>query len=271
MRTRVFAAAGLMAIPIFLGFSAPQCNRELAGDQSDILHSLFELEQNFVQMKWQFHKYREAVYRPLWEARFKSEDPFSLEREAEGKLLYGRYRHLADSLLSLADEAEGKMFDEVDKIRASLTKVTEACKSGEFQNCLGPWWIDLQERLNAFQIFLKKYGLQERKLSDRVEQTIKENPSEHHDFGERYYEFYTEWAVKVYPEFLKQIRIIREKIELDWPNQKCCAVCEPRGQEFSKDTVLSQVSPDREGARGVEGQVVKQKGVTQAFDELEEK
>lgn len=220
----------LVLFSVFLGFSDPQCSLRHQAQQSDILHSLFELEQNFVQMKWQYHKYRETLYHPLWEARTQSDDSFSPERQAGGKMQYARYEHEAKSFLSLAEESQSKVFSSIDEIQSKLRKVTEVCERGEFQNCVGPWLNDLEDWLGSFELFLKKYGLQERKLSERVELTVKESPSEHHNFGERYYDFYADWAVKVYPDFLKQIRKIREKIELRWP-QKCCELCEPKREE----------------------------------------
>ena len=246
------------------------CSRNLEKTRHHALRDLSRLEKYLNEAYSQDLKSWETVYNPLWMARLKKEDRFSATLRAEGEMLYGRYRTFADDFKRLAANAQNQAGAHLESFKKQTAALTACCPVIDAQECLAYRRDEVQSETADFEKLLAKMAQEKKLFAQETEQALSENPSEHPPFGNRYAGHFERWDVKLYPEFLVRLRTLREKFEVEWPGEKCCAECTADRLGISQDPVLNALRPDPQGAKGASGKLVNGASVTAAFKEYDQ-
>ena len=256
--------------PLHASVTPATCADDLEVKKQQALEDLRELEQAWNETHVHFIKYWETTYNPLWMAQLKREDKFSTALQADGEMLFDRYSHFAEEAKIQAQDEQEVVDQKLASFTGHIENLTNCCPVTDTKECLSFRRDEIKEELMDFTELIQKNAQDHRLLSGQIEQTLHENPSEHLPFGNRYAERFERWNVKVHPEFLMRQRMLREKLEVDWPAEKCCALCTADKLGISQDPVLNALKPDAQGSKGVSGQVVNQADVVKAFEEHDE-
>lgn len=254
------------------------CGKNVESLRANALTALHRFDENFRNAGWNYRKYQELVYNPLWEAVVKRRDTYSKERQTEGEVLYRRYRLAADQRSGLAESDLENAFREFETVKRGMVQedscggALKSAKPGEnisqFNNCMSLWNHGTGDLILAVEKLLKRYQKKQKEFSELLEAHLSDNPSEHDTFEDRYYNHFYEFDLKTQVLFLRLIHQIRERFELSWPAEECCAVCKA-DQKSRWDPVLSQVKPDPQGDAGVAGNLVNNARLKQAFERFE--
>ncbi len=245
------------------------CEKGIDSIRLDALDSLRRVESHFANAAWQYQRYRETVYVPLWDAVHMRRDRFSPERQVQGKVLALRYHEEARVYRSLAQEETRSMFRAWRRLLNLYRTFPAVCEVQSFQNCSYIWQDQMLERLRLLGQLLHRYDGEQRDLNRRAARAMFENPSEHHNFGERFQETYERWQVKITPQLLGMIRDIRERAAVEVPGN-CCAQCREEELAITQDPVISRVKPDPQSAESMTGKVTNQSGLMPAFTVMDE-
>lgn len=235
-----------------------------------LLDNLKMLELDFFERDHRLLRYWETLYGPLWEARIRKDDIYSINRKAEGEMLYKRYDRAAEDMGALAEESNASMDGRIENMRQALREIPSCCDNAEFRMCMTRKREDISLALDDAVDFLKKRRTDEYEFSSRMRASLDERPSDHDALPHKYSDRLGKASVEGRVIFLQKVRAIREKIELDWPGPVCCSSCSKAGQAVSDDPVLKRVSPDLQGGRGVGGNIVNGSDIRKAFDRYEE-
>ncbi len=257
---------GLVIFPPQLSAGPEECRSSVESVRQKMTQHLWRLENNFVQMNWQYWRYWEVVYGPLWEARLKMKDPFSRALKAEGEVLYGRYDRLAKTYWELARSGWAETMNEFEEAGKGAELTDATCPAKPYQNCLGAWYGTLAERLKVLRDLLRYYDREQNNFAEGLRKTLEETPSDHPDFAQRYHEDLEKMVLKAHPDFFKKIREIRDSLESEWPGQKCCQLC----TADLHDPVLEALKLDPQGSLGAGGKVVNNASVNAAFERFDQ-
>lgn len=246
-----------------------QCMQMLEEVRSDLLDRWYRFEEHFVQMKWEYWKFREVVYFPLWQAKMMKENEYSSEKAVEGELLFARYRHFADVYLEEAEIETKDMLSAFEDVKDQIGRMGTVCAAWDYQDCLGYWRDKLRLWFDDFEALIQRYVKEEKSFAVEIENTVQENASEHHDFAERYHEKMTTWNYQYYPEVLRKIRELREELEFTWPADKCCESCTMGNVSNAMDPLFGDRERSRVSERqGIGGDVVSKNNLVRAMDEI---
>jgi len=250
----------------------PQMCESMVGVRHSVITvQLKKIENAFQKMGWAYWRHREVVYRPLWEALKKKEDPFSKKFQAEGEVLAMRYSHLAGLYESEAEAYFRTLIDAMDLIEGNLVQISNSCASEPFQDCFRPWQDDLRTPLKEIKELVLGFQQDQERLSREVTQTLDESMSEHHDFADRYQEQEVRWHSEVYPVFIRALRIAEEELSFHWKGESCCAQCREDFIRKQQDPVLQQIKGNLAASHGgVEGsKALPKEPLMDAFEALE--
>lgn len=258
-------------------FSAPApvdpdvCEDALSEKWISMLEDAKRAETYFMERKWHYLKYWETVYNAVWPAEIKKQDRLSDKRKAEGEVLYARYDRLAEDYLSLAEEADTELQSRLKSLRETMKSFTACCGAHEYRICMLPRAQDVAERVENLEKILDLRRSSEAEFSARIRASVQDRPSDHDDFASRYVEYLNDFEVKGSAKILFLFRELRNSLEVEWPGQKCCKLCNYAPADASQDELLSRVKPGDEKQTGLDGRIVNNASLLKAFDELEKK
>lgn len=244
------------------------CAQSLQPSREVMLKKLDSVERTFVEMKWNFTKYREITYKPLWEAKQMMQDQLSIGRSAEGEVLFNRYQHNAEVYQNRAEEFASFIFERLDEMKREIYTFNQVCSAWGFLDCFEMWNDRFKVRLKELEIFLRDHIGAQRRLNEQVADALYDNPSEHHEYGDRFVEYFSDWERLDLPNFLVLMRSIQEKLEYSWPGEKCCLYCEEGAVYYAETAIKNVLKADPEASFGVRGNVVGKTNLNEAFEEM---
>lgn len=246
------------------------CEDQLTEKWIGMMDDVKRMETYFMERKWNYLKYWETVYNPLWQAQIRKDDQLSEKRRAEGEVLYARYSRLAEDYLSDAELADEKLTERISSLYEAVKAIPSCCSGHDFRQCMAPRSQDIFERTENFDKILQLRKTVETEFSARVRASVLERPSDHDEFSSRYLEYIERFEGSETVKILRLLRELRDSLEAVWPGQKCCALCVPVSTDTSQDPVLTRLKPNDQGQTGVDGRVVNNASVIKAFEEFEE-
>ncbi len=246
------------------------CEDSLTEKWVSMLEDLKRTETFFMESKWNYLKYWETVYNPLWQAQIKKDDTLSLTRKAEGEVLFARYQQLAEDYLSLAEEADSLLRQHLNSLKTAAKLFPSCCVSHDYRVCMAPRSQDIIERAENLEKILELRKSIEIEFSARVRANVHDRPSDHDDFSSRYQNYLQDLEITGNVKILVLIRDLRESLEINWPGQKCCKLCKPVSNDLSQDPVLNRLKPDKQGQTGADGRLVNNASIVKAFERFEE-
>lgn len=205
--------------------ASSSCSSHMQENFSNYLTFLSDLENSLIQMTWQFEKYRETVYNPLWEYSKSLNDKTTPTVYSKAKVLYDHYDGMAQIYLSNAKEHSEELTKTLDSFEAEFTNIQTHCPIPQFFDCLTPWADKTVEVLTDLRKLLQKRILQEMQLNDEVQESLKDSESAHDSYALRTLPVFEKWHKEFTPKFQSLLRTLRAQIELDWPANHCCAIC----------------------------------------------
>lgn len=272
---RVLAMTGcVIAVPLMTGpLQAAEdplaCEEAHNPVRDELSEHLFRIEYHLIQMNWFDWKYRQTNYEDVWDAKVQANDPFSPQERAEGEVRYSRYFHFAEAAGKTAESERDDMLSRIQQIPMDLETLEGSCEALKYIDCTKVW---KREFLEAFWVLKKRmheYVQEQVRARAQVDSTLKDLPSEHHDFGERYHELHVRWISDYHPEILRALQDLHERIDYDWPAENCCAFCTAEEVESATSSLYQYVKPDPEGFLGVDGGALAKADIEAAFDEME--
>ena len=129
------------------------------------LTRLFRLEEEFRKAAWEYRKYQETVYTPLWQAARSKNDRFSREKRIAGEIAFERYRHEADVFQEKARQAFNHIRLHLDSLASGFPR-EDACRHAgdgnpqhfsDFNNCTEIFMAETGDRLVSLRRHLLKY------------------------------------------------------------------------------------------------------------------
>ncbi len=271
---KIFLLVVLVLMPLTVEAFEIPVTTEACGDWTTdrwlkMLEKLKRLEIDFFERERYQLQLWETLYNPLWSAENKKKDAYSATRRAEGEMLAKRYTQASEDLLLLAEEADQNLSGEIKEIRNQLKGIPFGCDGSEFRMCMTPRREEIASSLDELEKFLAQRKTSELEFTSRMRAALQDKPSEHDALEDLYHERLEKWSVESRIRFLGMMRALREKLEVDWPGDRCCALCTGRVQNTSDDPVLRRVKPDPQGNLGVQGQVVNNASLTDAFERFD--
>lgn len=245
------------------------CADSLEDRRAYFLQSLRELESIFQRKQAWFLKYWDTVYGPLWKAGLNVSDPFSRAKRTEGDLLQKRYASLAEGQLQLAVETRTELKEKLAGLKRAAGDFKQCCDAADVKICLDAWLEPLLRKIDELSTIVERQETDENEFSSRMRASLDESPSDHDELADRYIERLQIFEVYARIKVNRKIAEIEEKVEYDWPVEKCCALCLESSLLTSQDPVLAQLKPDSQGITGVRGKIVNNAGLVPAFEKLE--
>lgn len=205
--------------------SPETCLQNLLELESQSLSELKKIEQHYLFMNWELKKWREILYKPLWEARIQMSESYSPNRQSEGQVLYSRYEALAESSWNQAEEESHLMNQGLRKFETQLESINKACPSISYQNCLALWDDKVGQFLNELTKTIRLIEKAEADLNKKMLSTLAENPSEHDELGRRIIEVRQKWEESYEPELMRLLRQLEEQVRYLLPAESCSQLC----------------------------------------------
>ena len=234
--------------------------------RESILSEIYLLNQNYLKMKDYRFRLIECLYNPLWASRIKENDSFSPAVREQGAILRARYEGDADSYESLAMSVEKDIRQSMRLILKYLDEAHTICSSQAYHYCMDSWHHQTKGHLAQISKIFKKTSETYRVMQGSALKSLRENPSEHYRFPDRYEDSLKDIESKYYPSYINTVRLLKEQVEFQWPLE-CQSRCFGRAAEISDDPVLNTIKPDVHGEHGVDGNIVHQDDFGKAIDE----
>jgi hypothetical protein len=277
MKSALFIFLLFINAPVLFAAGVPAtCSEIMEELQAEQRSRLSRLEENFMKAVWDYRKYQETVYTPLWEAARQKNDRFSPENRMKGAVAFERYRHLADTDQENARAAVKRVQEVLDYLESGFIQNNACNVQGElpqrisdFRNCMEVYAAETTDRIAALRRLISDFYEEQERFSEMVERHITDNPSDHDTFEDRFRDYLFADNVQAVSEFLRLVRELQDRFEQKWPGKKCCQACEA-DQTIGQDPVLSQIRLDAQGEKGVAGQMVNNARILDAFNKMDE-
>jgi hypothetical protein len=163
----------LLISAILLCFTSPlqaveesSCYSAMEDLRQRQLDRLIRLDEDFRRAAWEYRKYHEAVYTPLWAAALQKNDRYSSkEKRAEGEVAFERIRHLADTAQETARQAFKRIERGLDGLESGLPR-DYSCRTSlgdphkltsGFRNCMEIFAAETEDRFVQLRALFSKY------------------------------------------------------------------------------------------------------------------
>ncbi len=250
---------------------AASCSEKLNLIRVRGLRELSALESSFVEMAWQYQKYREAVYVPLWQATLQTRDRFTRSERVQGEVLRGRYQSEAGTYLQKAKRNRRSMNRHWKNIQKQTEKMVASCEVIAFRDCMQYFFDHAEENLRLLQKQCKRYLADQDRWNEDVQKSLEEVPGDHTNFSSRFRRRTEEWEAQFYPVFLATLRILRESFEQNESDAACCASCERGETLMERDPIVKQLKPDLQPEGALAGKVTNRATLTRAYEAFKER
>lgn len=269
----------LVAVVIFLllgtssmdgGEPSSSCSDRMQRVQIQMLGDLKVMEESFRDRFWLEWKHRNLLYHDLWKSDLKRRDKYSAGEQAEGQLLYERLLHDADFIVSEISIKRHALNAAWISLKSFAQEISKACPFQRFQDCSFRFREDFEKKLSEMEKVLSQYDEHSHTFHTQVLQSLKDTPSDHGSFSERFYEKLIYFATYTFPEFQTQWREIRHSVEYDWPIS-CCDQCAPDRSTGEKDVLLDRLKIKGTDETALSEREMNKTDLVKAFKDSEQK
>lgn len=260
---------------------AESCPVRVETHRVEQIEVLNRMQQSFRNSLSAYRQYQEILYNDLWSALQKKREKYSKTIQAEGEVLYARFRAEANLYKEKAEVSVQELQLDVKRLNKLELNYEKACfnpyPSGSparpkfitsFENCMDAWNQETIDQYRKLKKVIRRYLKTQRNLSEKVEKFSKDVVSDHTTLDQRFAEDLQVIDGKLQSEFLKRMSAMRERFESLWPGDKCCARC-AFDQEILFDPVLNALKPAPQNPqKGVTGKRVNSVDLSEAVDQM---